>query len=87
MKIVLIDNGSVEPAAHESLRAAAAAVGSGAEVPVFAVSWKHSDRIPHETLAEGRLAGLGALEEGAAASGRAGHDPARESALREAAHE
>ena len=54
MKIVLIDNGSVEPAAHESLRAAAAAVGSGAEVPVFAVSWKHSDRIPHETLAEGR---------------------------------
>jgi hypothetical protein len=45
MKVALIDNGSLEPAAHEGLRAAAAAIGDLAGIGVEAVSWKHSDRI------------------------------------------
>jgi hypothetical protein len=45
MKVVLVDNGSLEPAAHLGLRAAAASLGAAAGVPVEAVSWKHSDRI------------------------------------------
>ena len=50
MKVALVDNGSLEPAAHESLRWAAAAIAKKAETPVEAVSWKHSDRIPPGTL-------------------------------------
>ena len=36
MKIALIDNGSLEPAAHAGLRAAAVAIGNLAEVHVQA---------------------------------------------------
>jgi sirohydrochlorin ferrochelatase len=53
MKIALVDNGSLAPAAHLGLRAAAAAVGERAGVRVEAVSWKHSDRIPAHALSEG----------------------------------
>lgn len=53
MKIALIDNGSLEAAAHAGLRAAAAAIGGQAEVSVAAVSWKHSDRIPSYALEGG----------------------------------
>jgi|HubBroStandDraft_5_1064220.scaffolds.fasta_scaffold186473_2 sirohydrochlorin ferrochelatase len=50
MKVVLVDNGSLEPSAHRGLRAVAAAIGRRAGVPVDAVSWKHSDRIPAVAL-------------------------------------
>jgi sirohydrochlorin ferrochelatase len=50
MTIALIDNGSLEPAAHESLRRAAAAIGRLAGAEVAAVSWRHSDRIPAAEL-------------------------------------
>jgi sirohydrochlorin ferrochelatase len=50
MKVVLVDNGSLEPSAHRGLRAVAAAVAGRAGVPVQAVSWKHSDRIPTAAL-------------------------------------
>lgn len=50
MKIALIDNGSLEPAAHAALRDAARAIGEKAGVAVEAVSWKHSDRIPAASL-------------------------------------
>jgi hypothetical protein len=50
MKVVLIDNGSLEAAAHLALRAAAAAIGGEAGVPVEAVSWKHSSRVPADLL-------------------------------------
>jgi hypothetical protein len=53
VKIALIDNGSLEPAAHAGLRAAAAAIGRLAEVHVEAVSWKHSDQIPSYALSDG----------------------------------
>jgi sirohydrochlorin ferrochelatase len=53
MKIALIDNGSLEPAAHAGLRAAAEAIGARAEVRVEAVSWRHSDRIPSYALGGG----------------------------------
>jgi hypothetical protein len=53
MKIALVDNGSLEPAAHTGLRAAAAAIGARSEVPVEAVSWRHSDRIPSYALEGG----------------------------------
>jgi hypothetical protein len=53
VKIALIDNGSLEPAAHSGLRAAAVAIGALAEVHVDAVSWKHSDQIPSYALADG----------------------------------
>jgi sirohydrochlorin ferrochelatase len=53
MKVALIDNGSLEPAAHAGLRTAAAAIGAKAEMHVEAVSWKHSDRIPSYALADG----------------------------------
>jgi sirohydrochlorin ferrochelatase len=46
MKVALIDNGSLEPAAHRSLREAAAAIAKIAGLDVEAVSWKHSGRIP-----------------------------------------
>jgi len=66
MRIALIDNGSLETAAHEGLRAAAAAIGKRAAIRVEAVSWKHSDRIapgslpggPARTLAPWIRAGL-----------------------------
>jgi sirohydrochlorin ferrochelatase len=50
MKVVLVDNGSLEPSAHAGLRAAAAAIGARSDVHVEAVSWKHSDRIPARSL-------------------------------------
>jgi sirohydrochlorin ferrochelatase len=53
MKVVLVDNGSLEPAAHEGLRAAADALSQSAAVPVNAVSWKHSSRIPPGALRGG----------------------------------
>lgn len=48
--IALLDNGSLEPAAHRNLRAVAAAVAERVGVEVHAVSWKHSDRIPAAAL-------------------------------------
>jgi hypothetical protein len=53
MKIALVDNGSLEAAAHAGLRAAAAAIGDRAEALVNAVSWRHSDRIPSYALEGG----------------------------------
>jgi sirohydrochlorin ferrochelatase len=53
MKVVLIDNGSLEPAAHEGLRAAASAIAESAGIAVEAVSWKHSGRIAPGALAGG----------------------------------
>jgi sirohydrochlorin ferrochelatase len=53
MKVALIDNGSLEAAAHEGLRAAAASIGEKAGIPVEAVSWRHSDRIPPGALEGG----------------------------------
>lgn len=50
MIVALIDNGSLEPAAHRNLRAVAAALSDATGVTVHAVSWKHSDRIPDEQL-------------------------------------
>ncbi|PTX92489.1 CbiX/SirB N-terminal domain-containing protein [Opitutus sp. ER46] len=50
MIAALIDNGSLEPAAHRNLRAVATAVARRTGVPVQAVSWKHSDRIPAASL-------------------------------------
>lgn len=44
MIVALIDNGSLEPAAHVQLRAVAAALSTEVGVRVEAVSWKHSDR-------------------------------------------
>lgn len=45
MRIALFDNGSLEPAAHLALRAAAAALSGASGRSVDAVSWRHSDRI------------------------------------------
>jgi len=53
MRVALIDNGSLEPAAHESLRAAAGSVGKRAGTRVEAVSWRHSGRIPPGALEGG----------------------------------
>jgi sirohydrochlorin ferrochelatase len=53
MKVVLIDNGSLEAAAHAALRAAARAIGEKAGAPVEAVSWKHSGRVPAQSLQGG----------------------------------
>jgi sirohydrochlorin ferrochelatase len=55
MKAALIDNGSIEPAAHRNLRRLAAEVGERAGMSVEAVSCKHSDRIPAVEL-DGRRA-------------------------------
>src|SRR5215211_5166651 len=46
MIVALIDNGSLEPAAHRNLRAVAATLSATVNVVVHAVSWKHRDRIP-----------------------------------------
>jgi hypothetical protein len=45
MIVALLDNGSLEPAAHLNLRAVAATLSQETGTPVHAVSWKHSDRI------------------------------------------
>jgi hypothetical protein len=45
MIVALIDNGSLEPAAHHNLRRVAAALSDATATLVHAVSWKHSDRI------------------------------------------
>lgn len=50
MKVALIDNGSLEPAAQRNLRAVAAGLAANAGVPVAAVSWMHSDRVPAAEL-------------------------------------
>ena len=50
MIVALIDNGSLEPAAHLNLRTVAAALARRAGVAVEPVSWKHSDRIPTTAL-------------------------------------
>jgi sirohydrochlorin ferrochelatase len=50
MIVALIDNGSLEPAAHRNLRELAATLSARTEVKVHAVSWKHSDRIAPEAL-------------------------------------
>ena len=52
MIAALIDNGSLEPAAHLNLRAVAAAVSTRAGTVVHAVSWKHSDRIAAAALGD-----------------------------------
>jgi sirohydrochlorin ferrochelatase len=46
----LIDNGSLEPAAHLNLRRVAATLTAATGLPVEAVSWKHSDRVPASAL-------------------------------------
>lgn len=50
MIVALIDNGSLEPAAHRNLRAVAATLSANTGIKVHAVSWKHSDRIPAAAL-------------------------------------
>jgi len=46
----LVDNGSLEPDAHLSLRRVAAAISNRTGCRVEAVSWRHSDRIPAAAL-------------------------------------
>jgi len=53
MKVALVDNGSLEPAAHAGLRSVADAIGKAAGIFVEAVSWKHSGRIPANALEDG----------------------------------
>jgi hypothetical protein len=53
MRIVLIDNGSVEAASHEALRAVAEAISAEVHARVDAVSWRHSNRIPPGSLRDG----------------------------------
>ena len=50
MIVALVDNGSLEPAAHRTLRAVAAALSHRTGVAVRAVSWKHTDRLAPELL-------------------------------------
>ena len=50
MIIALVDNGSLEPAAHRNLSAVAAALAARTKLTVHAVSWKHSDRIASAAL-------------------------------------
>lgn len=50
MRVVLVDNGSLEPAAVLNLRAVAAALSARCGVEVHAASWKHSDGIPASAL-------------------------------------
>ncbi len=50
MIAALIDNGSLESAAHRNLRALAAGLSVRTGTTVHAVSWKHSDRISPEAL-------------------------------------
>lgn len=50
MIVALIDNGSLEAAAHRNLRALAAELSRRCRINVTAVSWKHSDRIAPAAL-------------------------------------
>lgn len=50
MIIALIDNGSLEAAAHLRLRALASALSDQTGTLVQPVSWKHSDRVPATSL-------------------------------------
>lgn len=50
MIVALIDNGSLEPAAHRNLRGLARALSAQCGTLVHAVSWKHSDRIDPAAL-------------------------------------
>ena len=50
MIIALVDNGSLEPAAHLRLRALASALSDQTGASVHPVSWKHSDRVPATSL-------------------------------------
>ncbi|MDO8541421.1 MAG: CbiX/SirB N-terminal domain-containing protein [Opitutaceae bacterium] len=50
MIAALVDNGSLRPAAHRSLRTLAATLSTRTGTEVHAVSWKYSDRIPPEFL-------------------------------------
>lgn len=50
MITVLIDNGSLEPAAYRNLRAVAAGLAERTGSPVHAVSWKHSDKVDPEEI-------------------------------------
>ncbi|HVU35869.1 MAG TPA: hypothetical protein VHE61_20685 [Opitutaceae bacterium] len=50
MIVALIDNGSLEPAAHRNLRALASSLSARAGVKVHPVSWKHSERIEAVSL-------------------------------------
>lgn len=50
MIVAVIDNGSLEPAAHRNLRTVAAALSASTGINVRAVSWKHSDRVPETAL-------------------------------------
>ena len=50
MTIAIIDNGSLEPAAHRNLRALAAALSARTGQTIHAISWKHSDRIAPASL-------------------------------------
>lgn len=50
MTIALIDNGSIEPAAHLNLRRVAAELAIRTGRPIEAVSWRHSDRIEPAAL-------------------------------------
>ncbi|MFZ9746424.1 MAG: sirohydrochlorin chelatase [Opitutaceae bacterium] len=59
--MLLVDNGSLEPAATLNLRRIAAALAAAAGRPVEPISWKHSDRIPAERLAGRAAVTLGAF--------------------------
>ena len=50
MIVALVDNGSIEPAAHRNLRTVAGALAQRCGVQIHAVSWRHSDRIPASAL-------------------------------------
>ncbi len=50
MIAALIDNGSLQPAAHRQLRRLAAALSVRSGIRVDPVSWKYSDRIPPAAL-------------------------------------
>lgn len=52
MTVALIDNGSLQAAAHQQLRSTAATLAARTGVAVHAVSWKHSDRIRASALAD-----------------------------------
>jgi len=50
MIVALVDNGSIEAAAHHNLRAVADLIGRRVGCQVHAVSWRHSDRIAADAL-------------------------------------
>lgn len=52
MIAALIDNGSLEPAAHRNLRGLAETLSLRTGINVEAVSWKHSDRIHAASLGD-----------------------------------